>query len=250
MNLFEKTDCHAIWFDAGFRNVVQPWLAERDMLATIASPVHQWFPEEKWPHYSYDKPFDKARWDPMAVLHTSGSTGLPKPIVVRQGMICIADAYHNLPVWRGTNPVLRAWSDMTSLFFNPSTCSVVPGARISRPPRLLTSYLVPLFHAAGLYVTVIMTLFWDCPIALSIPERPLSSDLVLECLDFLDADGIILPPIILEEISQSKESMDIISQMNVVAFGGGKTVHCLDCYLSRPLILFRESRARCWRQTC
>lgn len=124
MNLFEKTDCKAIWFDAGFRNVVQPWLAERDMGATIATPVDQWFPEEKWPHFPYDKPFDEARWDPMVVLHTSGSTGLPKPIVARQGMISIADAYHNLPEWRGTHSILRAWSDMTSLIFNPSMGSV------------------------------------------------------------------------------------------------------------------------------
>ena len=82
--------------------------------------------------------------------------------------------------------------------------------------------LVPLFHAAGLYITVMMTLFWDRPVALSVPEKPLSSDLVLECLDCLDADGIILPPVILEEMSQSKESMNVLSRLNAVAFGGGK----------------------------
>lgn len=227
MSLFEKTDCKGIWFDAGFRNMVQPWLAERDMRATMVAPVDQWFPKKRWPHFAYDRPFDKARWDPMVVLHTSGSTGLPKPIVARQGMICIADAYHNLPEWRGTPIMMRAWADMTSLFFNPSTCSLPLDFHawiISRP---LISCLVPLFHAAGIYVSVIMTLFWDVPIALSIPERPLSSDIVLESLNFLEADGIILPPVILEEMSQSKERMAALSRLNAVVFGGGNAAHRL-----------------------
>lgn len=83
---------------------------------------------------------------------------------------------------------------------------------------------MPLFHAAGLYMAVGMTLFYDVPIALSIPEKPLSSDLVLECLANLDTDALILPPILLEEMSQSKESMRALSKMNVVAFGGGESV--------------------------
>lgn len=80
---------------------------------------------------------------------------------------------------------------------------------------------MPLFHAAALYVTVTATLFWDTPIGLSIPGRPLSSDLVLECLQNFGADGVILPPILLEELSQSKESMKVLSKLNMVAFGGG-----------------------------
>ena len=82
---------------------------------------------------------------------------------------------------------------------------------------------MPLFHAAGLYVTVTATLFWDVPIGLSVPGRPLSSDLVIECLQNFNADGVILPPILLEELSQSKESMDVLARMNMVAFGGGKS---------------------------
>ncbi|KAF2877640.1 hypothetical protein BDV95DRAFT_625448 [Massariosphaeria phaeospora] len=33
------------------------------------------------PHYEYDKTFEKARMEPLAVIHTSGSTGLPKPLI-------------------------------------------------------------------------------------------------------------------------------------------------------------------------
>ena len=32
------------------------------------------------PDFSYDKTFEQARNEPLVVLHTSGTTGLPKPI--------------------------------------------------------------------------------------------------------------------------------------------------------------------------
>src|ERR1700761_1899893 len=37
--------------------------------------------ETQHPYFPYDKTFDQARNDPFVVLHTSGSTGLPKPIL-------------------------------------------------------------------------------------------------------------------------------------------------------------------------
>lgn len=82
---------------------------------------------------------------------------------------------------------------------------------------------MPLFHAAGLYVAVTTSLFWDVPIGLSVTGRPLSSDLVIECLENFKADGVILPPILLEELSQSKEGLNVLSRMNMVAFGGGES---------------------------
>lgn len=120
MNLFEKTDCNTIWFDVTFRNVVQPWLRERDMRPVEAAPPDEWFPEKQVPHFPYDKPFAQARREPLVVLHTSGTTGLPKPVVAPQAMLSVSDAYHNVPEWHGTYPIFRAWGDMTSVYFVPS----------------------------------------------------------------------------------------------------------------------------------
>ena len=36
---------------------------------------------QKHPHYPYNKSFEKARHEPLLAFHTSGSTGLPKPVV-------------------------------------------------------------------------------------------------------------------------------------------------------------------------
>lgn len=199
LNLFDKTSCKILAFAGSHKETVQPWLEEREMQAVEVSSLDAWFPEKQVPHFPYDKTFDEAEWDPFLVLHTSGSTGLPKPIVVRQGMWNINDALHDLPIWEGKRVSYCEWAAQSKRHFIP----------------------MPLFHMAGLLCVVGMALFYDRPVCLSIAERPLSSDLVMECLDKLDVESALLPPAIIEEISQSEEGLDALTRLNVVAFGGG-----------------------------
>ncbi|KAK3338121.1 LOW QUALITY PROTEIN: male sterility protein-domain-containing protein, partial [Neurospora tetraspora] len=79
----------------------------------------------------------------------------------------------------------------------------------------------PLFHAAGMYLSMLMTHYWDTPGALGIGERPLSSDLVLDYIKYADVDGMVLPPALLEELSQDEEAIQALKKLNFVAFGGG-----------------------------
>lgn len=120
LNLFELTGCHTIWFDEGFKETVQPWLHERDMHAVMAFPVERWFPEEKVEAFPYGKTFEQAEWDPLLVLHTSGSTGLPKPIVCRQGMMAISDKYHNLGPWEGRELFVAEMAKRSQRILHPS----------------------------------------------------------------------------------------------------------------------------------
>lgn len=79
---------------------------------------------------------------------------------------------------------------------------------------------VPLFHAAALYCFINMALYRDTPVAFSV-ERPLSSDLVVETLNELDADGALLPPAILEDMSQDDTCIKTLQKLNFIPFGGG-----------------------------
>ncbi|AEO60450.1 hypothetical protein MYCTH_2309658 [Thermothelomyces thermophilus ATCC 42464] len=199
LNLFELTNCRTIWFDAMYKDAVQSWVQERDMHAIMTFPVAAWFPDEDVEPYPYDKTFEQAEWDPLMVLHTSGSTGFPKPVVVRQGMLAIGDGYHNLGEWKGR----KIWLDEMS----------------RRSKRMLCP--MPLFHAAAMYVTLLLVQYWDLPVALGIGDRPLSADMALECLKYAEVDSVILPPAILEELGQTQEAIDALKALSFVAFGGG-----------------------------
>ncbi|KAF7898165.1 hypothetical protein EAF00_004611 [Botryotinia globosa] len=63
-------------------------------LQTIAVPTLDYFfhPGFDIPHYKYDATFEEARFQPLAAMHTSGTTGTPKPIVIPQGVITSLDA--------------------------------------------------------------------------------------------------------------------------------------------------------------
>ncbi|ROV98684.1 hypothetical protein VMCG_06712 [Cytospora schulzeri] len=199
LNLFSTTDCNILAFAGSHKDTVQPWLAERNMQTIEVSPLDSWFPEEEVPHFPYTKTFDEAEWEPLLVLHTSGSTGLPKPIVVRQGMFTGFDAYHNLPKFQGNNIAVREWAERAERHFIP----------------------MPLFHIAGLLCVVGLAIYWNTPVSLGISDRPVSSDLVIQSLEKLDADAVLLPPAVIEEMSQTEEGTKALTKLKVVAFGGG-----------------------------
>ncbi|KAK3343348.1 hypothetical protein B0H65DRAFT_590229 [Neurospora tetraspora] len=199
LHLFELTNCNTLVFDQSYKATVQPWLHEREMTAILALPADEWFPADQ-EDFPYNKTFEEAEWDPLMVLHTSGSTGFPKPIVARQGMIAIADQVHNLPPREDGKLIWIA--EMSK-----------------RAKRMM--HPMPLFHAAAMYVSMIMIHYWDTPGALGIGERPLSSDLVVEYIKYADVEGMTLPPAILEELSQDEESIQALKKLNFVSFGGG-----------------------------
>jgi len=86
---------------------------------------------------------------------------------------------------------------------------------------VLTTLEVPLYHAAAMYMSLIMIHYWDTPAALGIGDRPLSSDMALECLKYSHADSVVLPPAIYEELSQIDDAIDVLKGLSFAAFGGG-----------------------------
>ncbi|KAI1085939.1 hypothetical protein F5B19DRAFT_244352 [Rostrohypoxylon terebratum] len=53
---------------------------------------------ERYPYY---KEFEEAMNDPLLVLHSSGSTGLPKPITMTNGSFAVLDYERTLPATPG-----------------------------------------------------------------------------------------------------------------------------------------------------
>ena len=60
-------------------------------------------------------------------------------------------------------------------------------------------------------------------VALGIPDRPISTEMILDCLEHNESDSVVLPPATLEEMSQDEKSINMLKKMSFVGFGGGKS---------------------------
>jgi Acyl-CoA synthetases (AMP-forming)/AMP-acid ligases II len=122
LNLFDKTDCNIIYHELQFVSMVQPWVDARQGMRSVAiAPFEEWVVDGVTP-VLYTKPFSEAEWHPYVVLHTSGSTGLPKAVVLRQGMVAQNDLHRYVPSLNGTLPWLPTWTSSP----NPRHLLVMP----------------------------------------------------------------------------------------------------------------------------
>ncbi|KAL6699266.1 hypothetical protein J3F84DRAFT_247292 [Trichoderma pleuroticola] len=198
ISLFKATECTRIMYDASMQSTIELWLQSYPMPATAAPDWSVWI-QSTAPNVPYNTPFEEARWHPMVVAHTSGSTGIPKPVIVRQGSLAIVDGLREDSSLDGYPSIWNYWGANSSKIFSP----------------------MPSFHMAGVACIVIFGIYHGVPIVLGVPNRPLSADLVAECLAHSKADFAVLPPSIIEDMSVNDEHVGLLAKLKGTAFGGG-----------------------------
>ncbi|KUM56496.1 hypothetical protein ACN42_g10719 [Penicillium freii] len=105
------TNCN-IWVnavDASPVPLVKDVLQNRPMTSLQLPLLHELLDNESTEAFPYTKSFEEAKDDPFCFLHTSGSTGLPKPIPWSHGLIGTMDAVRLLPPV-GENADLVPWT--------------------------------------------------------------------------------------------------------------------------------------------
>ena len=76
--------------------------------------IEKVFDAESTQSFPYTKTFEEAINDPFCILHTSGTTGVPKPIPWSHGLIGTLDAVRLLPVTEDDDrlaPWTSLWKD-------------------------------------------------------------------------------------------------------------------------------------------
>ncbi|UNI19521.1 putative NRPS-like protein biosynthetic cluster [Purpureocillium takamizusanense] len=197
ISLFKAINCSMLYFAESYLQTVLPWLERHPMRIVMAPDPETWLASTASP-MAFTKLFDEARWDPLVVLHTSGSTGMPKPIVMRQGSLAIADDLRNGPDLHGEPSAWSYWGT-ASKFFLP----------------------MPLFHAAGTAAVASLGIYYGAAMVLGITARPLTPDMAVESLKYSNADAAMLPPSVIEELSHMDEGVEALAALKFIGFGGG-----------------------------
>ncbi len=146
--------------------------------------------------FPWSKGFEEVAHEVFVVLHTTGSTGLPKPVGVSHGLIATMDMQQDLPDVDGKSVTARAWA-------NRSVYAAMPP-----------------FHSAGLNIFS-FSVFQSTELVFGPSDKPPSLSTVEQILDARATDAAILPPSLLAEVAMDQDLLQKVSQWSSVAFGGG-----------------------------
>lgn len=199
LDLFEKMECEVFIMPPMFPlPTVKHILAARPMKVIEIPGQKHWFSEggDHRP-YQYTKTYDEARLDPFVVLHTSGSTGHPKPIVQRHGTVSIIDTHNAFPQL-----------GLPGAFPCTDMCA---GKRI---------YLTfPLFHTAGLTPILAGAIYAQFTVVLG--PFPPSTEVVNAVHVHGNVNQSTLAPPTIVEIAKNPEYLENVSRLECISSGGG-----------------------------
>ena len=198
----EQTESSKIITVSEVAPILQAITASTGELETlILEPLNDLL-ESKGPPFLYNPNIEEALWYPVVVLHSSGSTGLPKPIVMRHGSFTIMDNDRKFPKVEG-----RKSHDITIWDFDGT-----PG-RIYEP--------FPPFHSAGFQTKVMAPLYTNAIPVFGPALRPPSGALSAEIIKTTKIRGCLLPPSVAEQLLHEPDGRECFQQLDIFCFAGG-----------------------------
>jgi hypothetical protein len=145
----------------------------------------------------FKKIFDEVKDEPFCILHTSGSTGIPKPVIVTYGSFGGMDAQLLTP----------------SLGYKPTFLSHVRRKKVF--------FASPVFHAASLNWTVGNALFAGIIIVLP-PPAPLTADLASQVFQHSESYGAVMAPSLIVDCYNNDEyCLSMLRNLQFIVYGGG-----------------------------
>ncbi len=119
VSLLQETKCQRLLYGKEYVKRIQPWIQESGIRALEMLGLDEVLDDAPAPVHPYNETFESAEFDPVIILHTSGSTGIPKPIYCNQGLFTSADNYHNFPEFQGFSFVMEAMASCSKNTYCP-----------------------------------------------------------------------------------------------------------------------------------
>lgn len=123
--LFERTQCRALITSSEIK--VEQLLTENGPRHIVIGSLTDLLSESDVAPYPYGKAFEEAHNDPLLVIHTSGSTGLPKPVTLYHGGLATVDKQQTLPPFKGQKAQVTFFRSKSRSF------SALPPFHVSHP---------------------------------------------------------------------------------------------------------------------
>ncbi|KAG6371289.1 hypothetical protein JVT61DRAFT_9758 [Boletus reticuloceps] len=151
---------------------------------------------------AYPPPLKRPGLDSPAVyIHSSGSTGFPKPI---------PHSFRIQIQWIA-HPYFQQYAQFS-------------------PPRRVAAMALPPFHSFGIFIELYVPMAYIVTVAVYPPRtyddpqaQPVipTSDNMVKQLKHVDCNALMIVPAFLEQMATSDEAIEALKKINSVTFGGG-----------------------------
>ncbi|KAF4631134.1 hypothetical protein G7Y89_g6998 [Cudoniella acicularis] len=154
--------------------------------------------DEPHPHFSFNKTFDAAQSEPLVVVHTSGTTGTPKPLIYTHDWVASWIEMNQ------TDPP-AGYTSLEHMVHGIEICAVTP-------PNHSSSLLPNLFAAVPNQMVVLFPL----------PKSPLTFETAMEMIRCNSPDLLLAPAHVLDGIaSDVTRIQEVSTKVSMISFGGG-----------------------------
>ncbi|KAK4122026.1 acetyl-CoA synthetase-like protein [Parathielavia appendiculata] len=197
VSLLKNTRCSKLAFTAELRSMVTELVEETPGLKVSQLPgLHDLLTAPDTTHYESLADGHMQDDETVAILHSSGTTGLPKPIYVKAGVLRVGAKLTSLPAPEGRRNIID------ELYLT----------------ELMISTL-PFFHIFGIMLLV-RTVHYQRPLVLLPFGKPPTAELVMEAIAKTKPTGVVCPPSILEDLCKLPGGLKALSTLNTVVYGG------------------------------
>jgi acyl-CoA synthetase (AMP-forming)/AMP-acid ligase II len=199
-DLIRRTDCTILLHTRGFPVSA---ILERCRMETLCMPEMEYLLDDEitCDRYPYIKSWDEAKHHPCLIVHTSGSTGLPKPVVWTQSLLTTSDSHHAVPPLNGRPCIWNTVMDATR--------------------RAFSAY--PIFHGAGIASGIMKATFHNSVVVLG-PPGLATAEIFDEVLEHGNIDAVDCLPITLEEVATRPDILAKLEKLNYITYTGGKSL--------------------------
>ncbi|KAH9890802.1 acetyl-CoA synthetase-like protein [Xylariomycetidae sp. FL2044] len=200
LSLMEQTGCIKLLYAAEVIPIVKPLdesngSLEMQVLPSLEDMLHS-APQP----YPYVKSFEEARDEPILVLHSSGSTGLPKPITMTNGSFAVIDNERNLPA-----PPGRRKSDFSMWDFKGEG-------------RVYSVF--PFFHLGGFVAFAVNPVFYNAHPVLGPPHMLPNGDLLKQVLLHQKIQALVLVPAVAEQLLKEPNGLEFFRNIEFLCYSG------------------------------
>ncbi|KAJ5620269.1 NRPS-like enzyme [Penicillium lagena] len=200
------------------------WIATQDKPSTVEGQKCYVFPSlddmlggDFAPPYAYNETWEQAKDDIVCIIHTSGTTGDPSPIYLRNGYMSVWDSWKTIMSRHSPRKITyRHMENALSL----TTCA----------PQWLAGLAFSLNAPVFLGLTTVML-----PSDMIPPFDPQS---IIRICQHTGANSIITPPSLIEDFYNDKEVFAFLKSLDYVCWLGAGLNHTVGDMLAQHTNLF------------